>query len=235
MPRPDLTLEPDHTALVIVECQSGMVGPDSPLPELAAAAAPVLPVIGRIARAARKAGTRVVHLTYVPAFDGRSTNRNTPLQQATHSVTSGWSDGHPATRVVDQIGVDPGDLVLPRHSGLSPAHGTELFAVLRNLGVRTVVLVGVSLNVAIPVATIELADEGFGVAIARDAVAGTPAEHAESMLRYTLRFLATITTADDVIAAWASPAQHPRVDLGAGRDSTGGLRWLKSSPGAPRS
>jgi hypothetical protein len=34
-------------------------------------------------------------------------------------------------------------------------------------------------------------------------VAGTPAEHAESMLRYTLRFLATITTADDVIAAWS--------------------------------
>jgi nicotinamidase-related amidase len=203
MPRPDLTLVPDHTALVIVECQNGVVGPGSALSELAAAAAPILPAIGRLARAARKAGTPVVHLTYVPAFDGRSANRNTPLQQAIHSVVSGWTAGHPGTQVVDEIGVDPGDLVLPRHSGMSPTHSTELFALLRNLGVRTVVLAGVSLNVAIPVAAIELADEGFAVAIARDTVAGTPAEHAKSMLRHTLRFLATITTADDVIAAWS--------------------------------
>jgi nicotinamidase-related amidase len=203
MPRPSLTLEPEHTALVIIECQNGVVGPGSALPELAAAAAPVLPAIGRLARAARKAGTRVVHLTYVPAFGGRSMNRNTPLQQAIQPATSGWADGHPGSEVVDEIGVDSGDLVLPRHSGMSPVHSTELFALLRNLGVRTVVLAGVSLNVAIPVAAIELADEGFSVAIARDAVAGTPAEHAESMLRYTLRFLATITTADDVIAAWS--------------------------------
>jgi hypothetical protein len=34
-------------------------------------------------------------------------------------------------------------------------------------------------------------------------VAGTPPEHRESMLRYTLRFLATITTSDDVVAAWS--------------------------------
>jgi nicotinamidase-related amidase len=86
---------------------------------------------------------------------------------------------------------------------MSPTHSTELFALLRNSGVRTVVLAGVSLNVAIPVAAIELADEGFGVAVARDTVAGTPVEHAESIMRHTLRFLATITTADDVIAAWS--------------------------------
>ncbi len=72
MPRPELTLDPDHTVLVIVECQNGVVGPDSALPGLAEAAAPVLPVIGRLARAARKAGVRVVHLTCEPVFDGRS-------------------------------------------------------------------------------------------------------------------------------------------------------------------
>jgi nicotinamidase-related amidase len=203
MPRPELTLDPDHTALVIVECQNGVVGPASALPGLAEAAAPILPVIGRLARAGRKAGVRVVHLTYVPTFDGRSTNQHTPLQQGIRAATSGWTAQDPATQVVDEIGVDPADLVLPRHTGMSPTHSTELFALLRNLGVRTVVLAGVSLNVAIPVAAIELADEGFSVAVARETVAGTPAEHAESMMRYTLRFLATITTADEVIAAWS--------------------------------
>jgi biuret amidohydrolase len=80
MPRPELTLDRDHTALVIVECQNGVVGPASALPGLAEATAPILPVIGRLARAARKAGVRVVHLTYVPTFGGRSTNQHTPLQ-----------------------------------------------------------------------------------------------------------------------------------------------------------
>jgi nicotinamidase-related amidase len=206
MPRAHLTFAPEHTALVMIECQNGVVGEGSALPELAAAAAPVLPTIGRLARAARQADALVVHLTYLPAFGARSTSGNTPLQQTIHGATSGWTDKHPGTRVVDEIGVGPADIVLPRHSGMSPTHSTELFALLRSLGVRTVVLAGVSLNVAIPAAAIDLADEGFGVAVARDAVAGTPAEHAESMLRYTLRFLAAITTADDLIAGWAKAA-----------------------------
>jgi nicotinamidase-related amidase len=205
MPRPEVTLDPASTALVIVECQNGVVGQGSALPALAAAAtaAGILPVIGRVARAARKAGARIIHLTFVPVYGGLSMNGNTPLQHDIAGKTSGWTADGPSTAVVDEIGVEPGDLVLPRHSGMSPTHSTELFALLRNLGVRTVVLAGVSLNVAIPSAAIELADEGFSVVIARDSVAGTPAEHADSVLRYTLRFLATITTADEVIAAWS--------------------------------
>jgi nicotinamidase-related amidase len=202
MPRPEVSLAPEHTALVVVECQEGTVGAGSALPDLAASAAPILPVIARVARAARKAGTRVVHLTYVPAFGGLSTNQATPLQQAIGPMNAGWT-AESGGNVVGEIGVEPGDLVLSRHSGMSPTHNTELFAVLRNIGVRTVVLTGVSLNVAIPSATTELGDEGFSVVIPRDAVAGTPPEHGQSMLRYTLRFLATITTSDDVIAAWS--------------------------------
>jgi nicotinamidase-related amidase len=202
MPRPEVDLSPASTALVIVECQGGTVGADSALPELKAAAASAVPVIARLAQAARKAGARVVHLTYIPAFGGLSTNRVTPLQQAIGPLNAGWT-AERGGNVVDEIGVAPGDLVLRRSSGMSPTHSTELFAVLRNIGVRAVVLAGVSLNVAIPSATVELGDEGFNVVIPRDGVAGTPPEYGDSVLRHTLRFLATITTADDVIGAWS--------------------------------
>jgi biuret amidohydrolase len=202
MPRPEMNLAPESTALVVVECQGGTVGADSALPELREAAAPTLPVIARLAQAARKAGARVVHLTYVPAFGGLSTNKATPLQQAIGPLNAGWT-AERGGNVVEEIGAEPGDLVLTRHSGMSPTHSTELFAVLRNIGVRTVVLVGVSLNVAIPSATVELGDEGFSVVIPRDGVAGTPVEYGTSVLRHSLRFLATITTADDVIRAWS--------------------------------
>jgi nicotinamidase-related amidase len=202
MPRPEMNLTPESTALVIVECQGGTVGADSALPDLREAAAPALPVIARLAQAARKAGARVVHLTYVPAFGGLSTNRVTPLQQAIGPLNAGWT-AERGGNVAEEIGVEEGDFVLQRSSGMSPTHSTELFAVLRNIGVRTVVLVGVSLNVAIPSATVELGDEGFSVVIPRDGVAGTPAEYGMSVLRHTLRFLAAITTADDVIRAWS--------------------------------
>jgi nicotinamidase-related amidase len=138
----------------------------------------------------------------VPAFGGLSTNKVTPLQQAIGPLNAGWT-AERGGNVVDEIGVEPGDLVLQRSSGMSPTHSSELFAVLRNIGVQTVVLAGVSLNVAIPSATVELGDEGFSVVIPRDGVAGTPLEYGDSVLRYSLRFLATITTADDVIRAWS--------------------------------
>src|SRR6204780_2887314 len=202
MPRPEVNLTPELTALVVVECQGAPVGADSALPELKAAAAPALPVIARLAQAARKAGARVVHLTYVPAFGGLSTNKVTPLQQAIGPLNAGWTAGR-GGNVIDEIGVEPGDLVLQRSSGMSPTHSTELFAVLRNIGVHTVVLVGVSLNVAVPSATVELGDEGFSVVPPRDGVAGTPPASGDRVLRYALRFLATITTADDVIRAWS--------------------------------
>jgi len=118
-------------------------------------------------------------------------------------LQSGWGPDSPEVQVVREIGVAEGDLVLPRHSGLSPTHGTETFKILRNLGVTTVVLAGVSTNIAIPLAAVEAVDEGFEVVIPSDAVAGTPAEHSSSMLRNSLAFVATITTVDELVASWA--------------------------------
>ncbi|MGW6360276.1 isochorismatase family protein [Streptomyces sp. NPDC055092] len=207
MPRPELALEVDRTALVVVECQNGIVGPDSGLPDLADAAKPVLTEIGRLARAVREAGCQVVHLTYAPALGNRSSNLKTPLLVGIRDSQAHWTADHPAVRVVDEIGVAEGDLVLPRHTGVSPTHGTELAKLLRNVGITTVVLAGVSLNVALPVTAAELADEGFAVVVARDAVAGTPVEYGESVLRYTLRMLATLATVDGIVAALGRTAE----------------------------
>src|ERR1700723_1574839 len=120
MPRPEVNLSPEHTALVVVECQGGTVGADSALPELKAAAAPALPGIARLAQAARKAGARVVHLTYVPAFGGLSTNRVTPLQQAIGPLNAGWT-AERGGNVVDEIGVEPGDVAHAQHRAVRGA------------------------------------------------------------------------------------------------------------------
>ena len=145
----------------------------------------------------------VAHLTYCPVADGRSTNRVAPLMRAT-TASIEWHDGHPAVQVVDAIGVEDGDLVLPRRSGMSPVHNTEVFPILRNMGIDTVVAAGVSTNWAIPLTIAAAADEHFASVVPTDAVVGVPESHHRSMLEHALGFVARLTTVDDLLAEWAA-------------------------------
>lgn len=201
MPRPPLELDPATTALLIIETQEGVVGRSSTLPDIAVAAAPILPRIAALANGMRNAGAQVVHLTYVPALGNRSSNRAPVMFQAVLPLMQTWQPDGPEAQPVQEVGVGDGDLVLPRHSGLSPTYNTEIFPMLRNAGYTTVVLAGVSLNIAVPLVAAQATDENFTAIVATDAVAGTPAEHAESILRNTIAFIARLASVDAVLAA----------------------------------
>jgi nicotinamidase-related amidase len=194
--------EPRTTALVLIECQRGVVGDLSVLPSLAESARPALAVMGRLAAGARATGVTVAHLTYRPVAGGRSASRRAPLMRATTS-NAGWSESHPAMEIVPEVGVGPDDLVLPRHQGISPVHRTEVLSILRNMGVDEIVVAGVSTNLAIPLTAAGAADEDFAVTIATDACVGTPPEHHASMLRHSLAFVARLATTDELVAEWS--------------------------------
>jgi nicotinamidase-related amidase len=112
------------------------------------------------------------------------------------------SPGTAAVQVPDAIGVDAGDVVLPRHHGLGPMTGTQLDSVLRNLGVTTIVGVGVSLNIGMTNFAFDAVNRGYQFVMPTDAVAGLPEEYAQAVLENTLSLVATLTTTADVIAAW---------------------------------
>jgi nicotinamidase-related amidase len=80
--------------------------------------------------------------------------------------------------------------------------GTELDPVLRNMGVSTVVIVGVSVNIAVQNLAFDAVNNGYQVVIPRDAVAGVPAEYADAVLDNTLSLVATLTTAADLVRIW---------------------------------
>ena len=196
-------LDPAHTALVANECQRGVIGDQSLLPELAAAAAPVVPNIARLAAAARRAGVPVVHTRAVRRADARGANSNARLFMATRRSPRPMLPGSPAAEIVPEIGVDPADLVLPRLHGVSPMHATELDPVLRNLGVRTIVAVGASVNVAITNLVFDAVNASYQVVVPRDAVAGVPASYVDAVLEHTLALLATVTTTEALLARWS--------------------------------
>jgi nicotinamidase-related amidase len=195
---------PPHTAVVTSEVQRGVIGDSSALPELAAAAkqAKLIPNVAKLVKAARKAGVRVVHATAFHRGDGLGGNTNARLFAAMKRSTVGMLEGSPATEVVPEIGVERSDLVLPRVHGLGPMAGTELDPVLRNMGVSTIVAVGVSVNIAIQNLAFDAVNNGYQVVIPRDAVAGVPAEYADAVLDNTLSLVATLTTTADLVRVW---------------------------------
>jgi nicotinamidase-related amidase len=105
--------------------------------------------------------------------------------------------------LIPELGPEQSDIVLTRFHGIGPMGGTDLDALLRNLGVTTVVATGVSVNVGITSLVMDAVNAGYQVVLPRDAVAGVPREYADAVIDNTLALLATVTTTRDLIAAWS--------------------------------
>lgn len=196
-------VDPRHTALVTQECQRAVIGDLSALPELAAAAkGPVTTNIARLVEAARAAGAPVLHCTAERRADAKGANTNARLFQYMARSQNPLLPGSEAAEIVPEIPVAESDLIVPRLHGLSPFQGTELDFLLRNLGVRTIVGVGVSVNVAIQNLTFDAVNASYQVVIPRDAVAGFPAEYVEAVFKNTLGAIATLVTTDELLALW---------------------------------
>ncbi|GAA3051588.1 cysteine hydrolase [Streptomyces roseofulvus] len=200
-------LRPDGVVLLTVECQEGVVGARSALPELAAVArrSGALANVARLVDAAHGAGVQVVHAVAERRPDGRGSSNNARLFRAAARLPVQQHSGSTAVRVAEPIQVADEDLVVRRLHGLSPLAGTGVDALLRNLGCRTLVVTGVSANVAVPNAVFDAVNLGYTVVVVQDAIAGVPADYTPAMIRNTLALVATIATTDDLLAAWKAP------------------------------
>ncbi|MEW9518320.1 cysteine hydrolase [Streptomyces tubercidicus] len=197
-------LDPATTVLLTVECQRGVVGPDSALPELADAArtSGALANVARLVAAAHDAGVQVLHAVAERRPDGRGASHNARLFKAAERLPVQQLSGSTAVQIADPIPVSDADLVVRRLHGLSPIAGTDVDALLRNFGCRTLVVTGVSANVAIPNAVFDAVNLGYTAVVPADAIAGVPADYTPAMIRHTLALVATVTTTDDVLTAW---------------------------------
>lgn len=203
-------VEPSHTSVVTMELQKGVVGSEAILPDLPVLVGEVglLDAAGRVCRAARAAGARVVHATVKNRPDGAGQAVNCKIfalgAKRRAQVGSSPTDlGQPGAELADELDVQPSDIEVTRMHGMTPFTGTELDAVIRNLGTRTIVLMGVSLNLGIIGAALSALDLGYQVVVVRDAVVGVPMEYGEAVLQNSIAMIATIVTADELVATWA--------------------------------
>jgi isochorismate hydrolase len=109
----------------------------------------IIAKIAALANVFREAGAPVVHCTLVPDGDYRSFPANCVLT-ANVRKRNMLRRGEPGAEIVAGLAPHPGDIVSERAAGLTGFHATELERVLRAQGVSTVVLAGVSTNIAFP-------------------------------------------------------------------------------------
>ena len=194
-----------------MEMQEGVIGDGALLRTLVDEVdrSGMVDVVRRVCDAARQSGARVVHCTAVSRPDGAGAVVNCKIfalsEKARRERGHGPTElGTPGAGLVAGL-EDPRDIVVPRLHGMTPFTSTSLDQILRNLGVRTVVTTGVSLNLGVFGMATSALDLGYQVVVVRDAVVGVPPEYARAVLDHSLAMIATIVTSAELLAAWDGP------------------------------
>ncbi|CAN5183887.1 cysteine hydrolase [soil metagenome] len=193
------------TALIVNEMQLGVVDPaHSNFRDLANQVQDrgIIPKMAKLADAFRKAGLPVVHTPVIHRPDLRDLKANS-LINALSIKKKSMTEGSVEAAYVDELQPVDGDFVIVRTSGLIAMCATQLDAMLRRMDVQTIVLTGVSTNVAMAGNSIVASELGYHVVIPEDCIAGSDPETHQTIVNNQLRMVARIVTFDDVMAAVA--------------------------------
>ena len=198
----EVALNPSHSALLIIDVQNHEVARRRERADpadawyLAQLATVTIPALQRLQAAFRRVGVEVVQTTIESlTLDGRDRSLDykiTPI----HVPKGSWD-----ARPIDELAPQGDEIVIPKTSS-SVFVSTNIDYVLRNLGVRQLVIGGVLTDQCVKSAVRDACDLGYLVTLVTDATAThTPERHAASIM--AIRGYCRQRTADQVIAELA--------------------------------
>jgi nicotinamidase-related amidase len=197
-------LEPGkRAALLVVEVQNGITNPayeDSPLAHQVAARGIVARING-LAEVFREVNAPVVFCTIAAASPDWSGFRVNCALAARIRHKGRLVSGSEYAAIHDDLVVAPSDIVGQRSNGMAPFTGSTLDVTLRGYDIDTVVLTGVSTNIALPGAATEAVALSYNVVLAEDCTAGATPETHQAQITMHLPLLATIRPAEKIIEA----------------------------------
>jgi nicotinamidase-related amidase len=148
-----------------------------------------IPNMQRLQRAFRAAGIEVLYTTIESLTkDGR--DRSLDYKITGFLVPKGSWDG----KVIDEIAPDDDEIVLPKSSS-SVFVSTHIDYILRNLGVRQLVISGLITDQCVESAVRDACDLGYLVTLVPDACATMSADRHEGSLRAIKGYCRQVTTA----------------------------------------
>lgn len=189
------------TAVLVVDMQNDTVGADGAYASFGAAehatSQNVVANIADILGAARAHEVPVFHSRIVvhalPGVGGQNAPVFRMLAPDTFKVGS-WG-----AEIVEELTPVGDEIVLDR-TRMSVFNGTEVDMLLRNLGVRSLIVVGAWTNMAVEHTVRDAADHGYEVTIVSDATSSLSADWQQAALNYALTNIATVATTESVIA-----------------------------------
>ena len=191
-----------ETALLFVDLQRQFLIPglDPAHPEMGAdhyfyrrVRETVLPNAYRLMEAARAAGIEVLY-TVIESLTKDGRDRSLDHKLSNIHIPK----GHPGARVIDDIAPRDDDIVLAKTSS-GVFNSTNIDYVLRNLGVRALIVSGCLTDQCVDMAVRDAADKGYLVTAVEDACATYSAERHEAAVR-AFGGYCRVANAGDVLA-----------------------------------
>jgi len=201
-----LSINPDKTALLVIDAQRYFVSPDYPFGRVFERLVPgstrgyfervnntVLPNIKRLQDHFRSRGLPIFYTaTGTCTGDGRDLpGWLKEFDQMGMAVLGEriwpWI-GDPSWKIDDAVAPLPGEVVLSKTSS-GPLNSTRLDQTLRNIGIDSLVVTGLTTDVCVTQTARETADRGFQVIIAEDACTTLSAKmHAAALQCFSIAF-----------------------------------------------
>lgn len=200
-------LEPQRSALVVIDMQRSFVEPGAP--SAVATAREIVPNINRLAAALRGAGGTVAWVQATYTRDGPG---YWPLffdymvaPELSGRILDALTDGAPGHALWHELDVQPQDLRVRknRYSAFFPG-ACELAQRLRERKADTVLIAGTMTNVCCEASARDAMMDGFRIVLVSDAnAARSDAEHVAS-LATILQFFGDVRTTDETISLLAA-------------------------------
>jgi len=222
--RAPVALEPEKSALLVVDVQRFFSAPDSPFAQIFEKLVPgatggyfgrvestVLPNIGRLQECFRARGLPVIFCCF-GSFLGDGRDLPQWLKDFDHlglgllgrRINPAVNDSD--WQVDGRVAPRPGERVLNKNTS-GPLNSTKLDQVLHNAGINSLVVCGLTTAVCVTQTARELADRGFRVLVAEDACTEMSEEmHRMALFNFSFVFGRVRSTGEVVELIGAAPA-----------------------------
>jgi len=204
-----VSLEPlprGATAIAVVELQNDLVHPSligqKSLSGKLAEAVQSRGVLARLAELLGRCRAAAVPVLYA------TKERHPSIPQPTHARIYRAAGGTPklvhgtwGAQVVDDIAPLEGDLILARYVSIDPSHGSEIWSILANMGISTLIVAGISTTLAVEGLVRAAANRSYRVVVIEDCCASFPEDWHRFSADNVLPLLADVVPAADIAAA----------------------------------
>jgi len=204
----DLDLHGEPAALLVIDLQNAFCHAGGSLARLGRDIAMCRQAIGPCARlvaAARRSGVPVIFTQYVYRADYADADLLLREMRPALRAAGALAEGSWDAAQVDELPPAPGDYVI-RKNRYSAFYGTDLEPLLQRLGVRNLILCGVTTNMCVESTARDAMQRDYRVFVAADATGELEPERHDHALRAIAFGFGQVVTLDAVLRALPPPA-----------------------------